>query len=48
MKGREITHRDLAEKMMADILLNTEEFAKPEVNPRLEGMQMVVILVKNH
>ena len=46
MKGREITHRDLAEKMMADILRDTETFAKPEVNPRLEGMQMVVTLIK--
>ncbi len=46
MKGREITHRDLAEKMMANILKETEEFAKPEVNPRLEGMQMVVTLIK--
>ncbi len=46
MKGREITHRDLAEKMMVEILKDTEEFAKPEVNPRLEGMQMVVILIK--
>lgn len=45
MKGREITHRDLAEKMMVDILRDTEEFAKPELNPRLEGMQMVVVLV---
>lgn len=46
MKGREITHRDLAEKMMVDILRDTEEFAKPEINPRLEGMQMVVTLIK--
>ena len=46
MKGREITHRDLAEKMMVEILKDTEEFAKPEMNPRLEGMQMVVILIK--
>ena len=46
MKGREITHRDLADKMMVDILKDTEEFAKPEFNPRLEGMQMIVILVK--
>jgi translation initiation factor IF-3 len=46
MKGREITHRDLAEKMMVDILKDTEEFAKPEINPRLEGMQMVVTLIK--
>jgi translation initiation factor IF-3 len=46
MKGREITHRDLAEKMMSNILLDTAEFAKAELNPRLEGMQMVTILVK--
>jgi translation initiation factor IF-3 len=46
MKGREITHRDLAEKMMAGIVKDVEEFAKPEVNPRLEGMQMVAILIK--
>ncbi len=46
MKGREITHRDLAEKMMQDIINDASIFAKPEVNPRLEGMQMVVILIK--
>ncbi len=46
MKGREITHRDLAEKMMVEILKATEDFAKPEVNPKLEGMQMIVILIK--
>ncbi len=46
MKGREITHQDLAEKMMQDILRDTEIFAKPEVPHRLEGMQMVVILIK--
>jgi translation initiation factor IF-3 len=46
MRGREITHRDLAEKMMTGILADVESFAKAEVNPRLEGMQMVVILVK--
>ena len=46
MRGREITHRDLADKMMVDILRETDEYAKPEVNPRLEGMQMVVTLIK--
>lgn len=46
MKGREITHLDLAKEMMKNVLLQTEEFAKPENNPRLEGMQMVAILVK--
>ncbi|MDX2082693.1 MAG: translation initiation factor IF-3 [Rickettsiales bacterium] len=46
MKGREITHQDLAEKMMQEILKCTEEFAKPEIHHRLEGMQMVVTLIK--
>jgi translation initiation factor IF-3 len=46
MKGREITHRDLAEKMMAAICKDTEEFAKFEMEPRLEGMQIIVILIK--
>jgi len=46
MRGREITHRELAETMMADIMRDTEEFAKAEVMPRLEGMQMITVLVK--
>ncbi len=46
MKGREITHQDLAEKMMQDILKDTDSFAKPEVPHKLEGMQMVVVLIK--
>ena len=46
MKGREITHLDLAKVMMKDVLLQTEDFAKPESNPRLEGNQMIAILVK--
>jgi len=46
MKGREITHANLAQAMMLNILKDTEEFAKPESAPRLEGMQMIVILIK--
>jgi len=46
MKGREITHRDLAETMMVNILKDTEEFAKPEMRPRLEGMQMIAIMIQ--
>ena len=46
MKGREITHMDLAKEMMQNILLQTEEYSKPENNPRLEGMQIVAILSK--
>lgn len=46
MRGREITHSELAAKMMEDILRDTAEIAKPEYGPRLEGMQMVAILIK--
>ena len=46
MKGREITHREIAEEMMQNILGQMEEFAKPETYPKLEGMQMVAILAK--
>ncbi len=46
MKGREITHSELAREMMANILKDTAEYAKTESNPRLEGMQMVAVLVK--
>jgi translation initiation factor IF-3 len=46
MRGREITHMDLAKKMLEDVILLTQEYAKPESNPRLEGMQMVLNLVK--
>ena len=46
MKGREITHRDLAEKMMEQILKDVESFAKSEMPAKLEGMQLVVVLVK--
>lgn len=46
MKGREITHSDIAREMMADVMRDSEAYAKAEVGPRLEGMQMVVILVQ--
>ncbi len=46
MKGREITHCDLGRKIMSNVLVDTEEFAKAELGPKLEGFQMVMILVK--
>jgi translation initiation factor IF-3 len=46
MKGREISHIDIAKTMMSNLVTDVEKFAKPESNPRQEGMQMVVILVK--
>lgn len=46
MRGREITHVDLARAMMEDVINQTQEYTKVELGPRLEGMQMVLILVK--
>lgn len=46
MRGREITHLEIAKEMMSNLLKDTEAFAKAEIEPRLEGMQMTVTLIK--
>jgi translation initiation factor IF-3 len=46
MRGREITHIDLANVMMSNIITDTENFAKTETPPRLEGMQIVATFIK--
>lgn len=46
MRGREITHIDLAKEMIKNILSQAGEFSKVEMEPKLEGSQIVVILVK--
>jgi translation initiation factor IF-3 len=46
MRGREITHIDLANVMMSNIIADTENFAKTETPPRLEGMQIVATFIK--
>ena len=46
MKGREMAHLDLADKMMVDVTNDISECAKFEVNPRMEGKQMVAVAVK--
>lgn len=46
MKGREISHLELAEKLMADITADIIEVSKFEMSPRMEGRQMVAVLVK--
>ncbi len=47
MRGREITHIDLSKNMMNEVIDMVQEYAKPEGEPRLEGMQLAVIFVKN-
>lgn len=46
IKGREMSHLELAEKMMASVTEDVSAVAKFESNPRLEGRQMAGILIK--
>ena len=46
MKGREMAHLDLARQMMKDVERDTQEVAKFESFPKMEGRQMVAILVQ--
>lgn len=46
MKGREISHLELAEQMMTNITNDMSEVAKFELSPRMEGKQMVAVLIK--
>ncbi|MDA0901922.1 MAG: translation initiation factor IF-3 [Proteobacteria bacterium] len=46
LKGREMTHLELAEHIMANVAQKLEEYAKFESGPKMEGRQMVGILVK--
>ncbi|MFT6106301.1 MAG: translation initiation factor IF-3 [Rickettsiales bacterium] len=47
LKGREMSHLELADKMMLDITNDVIETAKFESRPRMEGRQMVGILASN-
>lgn len=46
LKGREMSHLELAEKMMDDVTQDVSAVAKFESNPRMEGRQMAGVLVK--
>lgn len=46
LKGREMTHLELADKMMTQVTEDVSSIAKFEFPPRMEGKQMVGILVK--
>ena len=46
MRGREITHADIARKMISEVIDMVQEYAKPESSPKLEGMQLTVTFVK--
>lgn len=43
-RGREMAHQDLGLKLLEKVKEETHEFAKVEVEPQLEGRQMIMIL----
>ena len=43
-RGREMAHQDLGLKLLEKVKEETQEFAKVEVEPQLEGRQMIMIL----
>jgi translation initiation factor IF-3 len=43
-RGREMAHQDIGMQLLLKVKLETESFAKVELEPRLEGKQMIMIL----
>lgn len=43
-KGREITRPELVDEMLQEIIETTQEIAKTELRPKMEGRQKVLIL----
>ncbi len=43
-RGREMAHQGLGLKLLERVKEETQEFAKVEVEPQLEGRQMIMIL----
>ncbi len=44
-KGREISHRDLGMNLINKILVDTEDIAQAESKPKVEGKQIIAMLV---
>ena len=43
-KGREMQHTHLADNLMDRIKADTEKFGKIEIDPKMEGKQMIMIV----
>ena len=43
-RGREVTHNEIGMGVMARIKEDTAEVSKPELEPRMEGRQIIMIL----
>lgn len=46
MRGREITHIGIARNMISEVIQMVQDYAKPESDPKQEGMQLTVTFVK--
>ncbi len=46
-RGREITHRELGQQVLDDVMVDVKEIAVVEQPPRLEGKQMFMIIAPN-
>ncbi len=46
-RGREITHRELGQQVLDDVMADVKEIAVVEQTPRLEGKQMFMIIAPN-
>ena len=43
-RGREITHPEMGQKMLEQVVSLVQDVAQPEGNPRMEGRNMSVLL----
>lgn len=46
-RGREITHRELGQALLDDVIADVKDIAVVETPPRMEGRQMFMILAPN-
>jgi translation initiation factor IF-3 len=46
-RGRELSHRELGQKVLQEVIEDTKEYAVIESAPRMEGRQMFMILAPN-
>jgi translation initiation factor IF-3 len=46
-RGREITHKELGQALLDDVIKDTKEVGVVEQSPRMEGRQMFMILAPN-
>lgn len=46
-RGREITHKDIGQKILQEVVVDLKDVAVVEQSPRMEGRQMFMILALN-